>query len=243
VLKIANHCHYFKRQAADALARLESCDADLSAILTLEDDGFSICTTIDGQRTCFNHSFTQPALLRRAKQKNQALIRACGGRNPQGRRVLDLTAGWGRDSFILASQGMQVHMVEQNPLVYACVQFLLEISNHQSTDPITSAMQLQQARAADYLRQLPADSTDSIYLDPMFEHDKKSAKPGKDLQILKLLTHNIDVDSTFAQALTQKASRVVVKRPLHAEYLGGIKPDLQHREKTVRFDVYLSSGK
>ena len=98
-------------------------------------------------------------------------------------------------------------------------------------------MELIHADGLEILHQ--GQSADCLYLDPMFPDHKSGAKPGKELQILQQLTENRNMDALFHQALQSSGQRVVVKRPLHAAPLENLKPDLQYREKTIRFDVYL----
>jgi 16S rRNA (guanine1516-N2)-methyltransferase len=77
-----------------------------------------------------------------------------------------------------------------------------------------------------------------IYLDPMFP-EKKSAAAKKDLALLQRL--HSDVDDTGEQllfwALTQPVSRIVIKRPIKAPFLGQHKPSHSIAGKAVRFDV------
>ena len=106
---------------------------------------------------------------------------------------------------------------------------------------LAQRLQLIETNARDFLAGLePGHGFDCIYLDPMFPAHKSGAKPGKEMQILQALTVNVDVDRCFELALAQADHRVVVKRPARAPRLDARKPDLVVREKTVRFDVYLT---
>ncbi len=240
-LKIANHTSYFKSAARELVEAIRDVGVAQTCGLTIEDDGITLCSEIDGQQTCFRHSFQDAALVRRATQKNQALLKACSNKKNTILRVLDLTAGWGRDSFILASQGKQVTMIENHPLVFQCVHYLLHIARAQESTSVFDRLQLHQDHALYHVHQMQPDACDCIYLDPMFPAHKSKAKPGKELQLLQLLTDNTDIEEVFSAALAQPVSRVVVKRPLHAPWLGQRQPDLDYREKTIRFDVYLNN--
>lgn len=61
------------------------------------------------------------------------------------------------------------------------------------------------------------------------------------MQILQRLTDNHGIELVFELALAKAQKRVVVKRPAKAGNLAGIKPDIVYREKTIRFDVYLTA--
>jgi len=52
---------------------------------------------------------------RRDAGKKQGLVRAC--KPLSGMRIIDTTAGWGRDAAILASFGAEVVMLERNPVM------------------------------------------------------------------------------------------------------------------------------
>ena len=75
----------------------------------------------------------------------------------------------------------------------------------------------------------------------MFPAHKSGAKPAKEMQILQALTDNSNIDACFELALAQARKRVVVKRAAKAAALELRKPDLVHRARTIRFDVYLTA--
>jgi 16S rRNA (guanine1516-N2)-methyltransferase len=156
--------------------------------------------------------------------------------------VLDLTAGWGADSLTLACHGQRVTLLEQNRLICAILDYSLQcLAREPTSSEVAGRMRLEQAEAGAYLRQLADDRAfDCIYLDPMFPNHKSSAKPAKEMQILQALTANLDIASGFELALQKARKRVVVKRPAKAPALTAVQPDIVYREKTIRFDVYLT---
>lgn len=240
MLKIANHCHYHKVLAKELVLALKSIDIEQTMDLTIEDDSISLCSELHGQRSCYKHCFDDPQLTKRAAQKNQGLVRAITHRGKPLATVLDVTAGWGRDSFILASRGCLVTMIEQNPLLYHGLNFLLRLNYDDSTRQIIERMQLLWDNSADYLENSEDNRYEGIYIDPMFPAHKSTARPGKELQLLQLLTENNQIQKLFELARQRASRRVIVKRPLHAPGLIEAKPDIVYREKTIRFDVYLS---
>jgi len=134
-------------------------------------------------------------------------------------------------------------MLEQNQLLNTVVSHSLGIAGRQShTRAATSRIQLIHANSSDFLRSLDASNTfDCIYLDPMFPTHKSGAKPGKEMQILQKLTDNVDIDACFELSLEKALNRVVVKRPAKSPNMADKKPDMTYREKTIRFDVYLTA--
>jgi len=190
----------------------------------------------------FEHSFVSGALPVRARQSTQALLKACNNKQRNINTVLDLTAGWGFDSFTLAWHGQRVTLLEQNELVHAIVAYSLSrlLAEHHGV-AVAERLFIENTNANSYLQSTVANlEYDCIYLDPMFPRHKSGAKPGKEMQVLQALTANVEIDSCFELALQQARRRVVVKRPARAALLSALKPDLVYREKTVRFDVYLT---
>jgi 16S rRNA (guanine1516-N2)-methyltransferase len=240
MIKIANHCHYHKTLARELIEGVKDFSCEQPFVLTIEDDQLSLCGQLQQQQACFTHSLSAPKLKRRAMQKNQALLKACNNKKQEIHHVVDLTAGWGKDSYMLASHGQQLSMLEQNSLVFNCMNFLIQIAQHEHADDAVQRMNIIHQNSADYLSQQEQGFADCLYLDPMFPAHKSSARPSKDLQILQILTDNLDVEELFEQALTKARYRVVVKRPIHAPPLDDKKPDIVYREKTIRFDVYLT---
>lgn len=198
---------------------------------------------VRGEHLNINHSFLDQKFIKRLLQPNQLLLKACSNKQRSIKSVLDLTGGWGMDSFMIAHNGRSVTMLEQNRLIYAitahslkCVEMHPKLS--QTVNRIKSLNETSSQFLADHER---SNQFDCIYLDPMFPSHKSSAKPSKEMQLLQQMTSNVDIESTFALALKQAKNRVVMKRPLKSPPFSDRQPDLVYREKTVRFDIYLTA--
>jgi len=241
MLKIANHCHYHKKLAHEFIQFITEIQLNDELLIRIEDENISLCHAFQKQQSCFTHSFTEPKLHKRAVQKNQLLLRACNNKKKEIKTVIDLTAGWGRDSFILATHGQKITMIEQNPLIFSCLNYLIKVAQHDNIEEVYKRLQVINQNSTEYLSSKVQGFADCLYLDPMFPAHKSSALPSKDLQILQLLTNNLNIDELFELALEKAGFRVVVKRPIHADTLSDRKPDIVYKEKTIRFDVYLSS--
>ncbi len=242
MLKIANQTLYHKLLAHQLVEQVAGMEIKPDITLGILDNEISLCTVIGKQPTCYAHSLTQKKLVQRAQQKNQALLRACNNKKKQVHTVIDLTAGWGKDGLILASQGYRVILVEQHPLLAHCLHYLLAIALKDSNDARYARMEVYNCNSQGFLHEHPELEADCIYLDPMFPAHKSGAKPGKDLQLLQLITNNEAIESLFDEALQQARYRVVVKRPLHAPTINTLTPDIVYKEKTIRFDVYLTGA-
>lgn len=172
------------------------------------------------------------------------IFKAVGVRKGERPRVLDCTAGLGSDAWLLAAAGCQVACVERQPFVHA----LLEdgLKRAQVTKPEIAAritlLPCQPSLTA--LENWPENwRPDSIYLDPMFPGERKTAEK-KAMKVLRLLAgDDADDDALLAPARALALRRVVVKRPTQAPHLAGVKPGLVFEGKGFRFDVYLAGGK
>lgn len=170
---------------------------------------------------------------RRDEGKKQGLVRAC--KPVPGMRIIDATAGWGRDAAVLASFGAEVLMLERNPVMAALLSDALARCNDKALP-----LSLQHQDALTYLTSLTADEyPDLIYLDPMHPTRQKAALVKKDLQALQqMIGADEDADALLACARHRVLKKVVVKWPQALPPLA--KPDTSLEGKTVRFDCYHS---
>ena len=225
-----------------ALEFLKTSAGGIDKEIHIEATDSGVEISYPARRIQFNHSFIHGPFARRATQSSQALLKACNNKRRSIKTLLDMTGGWGVDSLCLAFQGHQVTLLEQNALVFAVVAYSLAcLATNQPDDPAAKRITLKQINALEYLQSRHSDpGFDCIYLDPMFPGHKSTARPAKALQVLQALTENREIDACFELALQTAVKRVVVKRPARAEKLSDLKPDIVYREKTIRFDVYLT---
>ena len=182
---------------------------------------------------------------RRRGGQNELLGRAVGVGKWSPLTVLDLTAGLGRDAFILADLGCQVRMLERSPVVHALLENGLQRALA-GEDPwlleVCGRMALEQGEAAEWLSGTQAEAVDVVYLDPMFPVRRKSARVKKDMWLFQQLLDRVDQQPLLDLALDVAAHRVVVKRPAKAPALEDRAPAFAIPGKTVRFDVYLADS-
>jgi 16S rRNA (guanine1516-N2)-methyltransferase len=79
---------------------------------------------------------------------------------------------------------------------------------------------------------------DVVLLDPMFPPGRKTAERKRMRVLRALVGHDMDAGELLGRALVAAARRVVVKRPVRAEPLGGRAPTVSHAGKALRYDVY-----
>ena len=157
--------------------------------------------------------------------------------------VVDATAGLGRDSFVLATLGCRVTMVERSPVAAALLADALErAARDDSTRDIAARMTLAHANSRDWLASLEeAQRPDVVFVDPMFpDTDKKAAAAKKDMQAFQqVIGDDMDSAELLAAAISAAKVRVVVKRPRLGAPIAGVKPSAVLDGKSTRFDLYV----
>ena len=175
--------------------------------------------------------------------RNQPLARAIGMKSGVNPRVLDATAGLGKDAFVLASLGCRVDLIERSPIIHVLLENGLQRA---ATDPATKKivserMQLIFADTIQYLKDLNIQRLpDVIYMDPMYPGRTKSALVKKEMRLFKsVIGSDIDADELLHAALNSPVKRVVVKRPRQAPNIGGLEPFTMIQTKNTRYDIYI----
>ncbi|HYW02760.1 MAG TPA: class I SAM-dependent methyltransferase [Gammaproteobacteria bacterium] len=172
----------------------------------------------------------------------RALARAVGLRRGRRPDVLDATAGLGRDGFVLAGLGCRVHLVERSGAV-ACL--LADGLARAARDPgpasaAVARISLAHTDAVDLMGPRREAAADVVYLDPMYPARRKSALPGRAMQLLReIVGPEQDGAALLAAGLTHARQRVVVKRPRRAAVLDGRPPDFSIETRHTRYDVYM----
>lgn len=175
--------------------------------------------------------------------QGELIYKAMGLSKFKSPRIVDATAGLGRDAFVLASKGCKVVLIERSPLVFLLLRDALERAHENAeTCTIVKRMEIINMDARDYLNLEDVPLADIIYLDPMYPERKKSALVKKEMQLFQKLVGNDEASHNLLPlALDLAKQRVVVKRPLKGEYLNKLKPDYSIKGKSIRFDVYATS--
>jgi 16S rRNA (guanine1516-N2)-methyltransferase len=215
---------------------------DFQALLQLTPQGLQLQPCGSDASGPVMVDFGSGAMRHRRRAGHMELLgRAVGAGKREALHVVDATAGLGRDSFVLADGGCRVTMIEQSPPVHALLRDgLARALNSEDARLVEAAtrMELFAADACHWLRQL-STPVDVIYLDPMFPPRSKSARVKKEMWLFQNLLEEMDnPDDLLSLALDHATYRVVVKRPLKAQPLGGSSPGFSLKGKSVRFDVY-----
>lgn len=182
--------------------------------------------------------------VNQAGLRKEALARAISLSPHHHPTIIDATAGLGRDSYILATLGYNVIMLERSAILHALLADALKrASHHIHTAPVIARLQLIHADALFWLSEHghPHLNPTVVYLDPMFPARKKSASVKKEMVILQdLLGTDKDEDRLFELSIACATHRVVVKRPrLANNIVTQPKPSYSIVGQSSRFDIYL----
>jgi len=176
--------------------------------------------------------------LKRGGGKKEMIVKAVGVK--PSLRVVDCTAGLGRDSFLLASLGCEVTMFERSKVMA----FLLEdaINRALANERLADAASRISLVHGDAIQLLEHQSRTPhvILIDPMFPLKKKSAQVKGEMQFLqRFIGKDEDASALLKCAMATGSRRIVLKRPLSATELDGFTPSFSLRGKSSRFDVFL----
>lgn len=171
--------------------------------------------------------------------QHEMLVKAASSEK-EGRKAIDATAGMGEDAFLLAAQGYEVTLYEQNPVVAALLKDAIRrAKKNQILKDIAGRMKVVEADSVESMSKL-LDPVDVIYLDPMFPARQKSSLINKKLQLIQKLEPPCSEETDlFDAALKVCPSRIIVKRPLKSECLAGREPSYTLKGKAIRYDCYV----
>ncbi len=170
--------------------------------------------------------------------------------------VIDATAGWGKDAWLLASLGCRVLAVERSKVVAALLKDGLlragmrrpqtrERTSILAADSRDLLRRIAEAGQGEAIEGLPEEARDFlkpdvVYLDPMFAgaEKRKTAEKYPMRVLRRLVGSDDDARKLFECAMRVAGKRVVVKRPAKGAMDLGVKPVATHQGKGFCFDVY-----
>ncbi len=233
------------------LAKTVGCNSsDLYSLYLTEERLELICHYKGTTKThrIFAEFLKGPLGYRRLKGggRNQAIAKAVGLKSlTPPLTILDATAGLGADSFVLASLGCQVHLLERSPIIAALLlDGLKRAEDQKEITEIIQKMQVTVEDARKILRDLPNENCpDVVYLDPMFPPKRKNTLTKIEMRIIRdIVGDDVDAPELLSLALKRAKRRVVVKRPRSAPILLGRTPSFLITGKSNRYDIYLTGG-
>lgn len=156
-------------------------------------------------------------------------------------RIVDATAGLGRDAWVLATLGCKLVLLERSSVAAALLDNgLKRAATVQESAEAAARMQFIHTDASCWLQRLPDNERpDVVYLDPMFPEKNKNAASKKGMQAFQqIIGYDQDSSVLLETALSVARCRVVVKRPVHGKMIEGVPPSFQIIGRSTRFDVY-----
>ncbi|PCI88386.1 MAG: 16S rRNA methyltransferase [Hyphomicrobiales bacterium] len=173
--------------------------------------------------------------------RGQALPKAIGMKGGINPKVVDATAGLGRDAFLLASLGAEVTLIERSKKMHGllAVGMAQAVEENEVLAEIMSRMTLLFGDAKVLLPQLKPEI---ILIDPMHPPRKNSALVKKEMRLIREIV-GTDEDSIelMQVALDSASKRVVLKWPQKADFMAGIRaPSHQIKGKSTRYDVFMT---
>ena len=216
-----------------------------SDILGKEGDGLTVLfdskgVSLTGYNLTYQGDFE--GMLRRVTEGrllHEMLVKATKT-DVEGLVAVDATAGMGEDAFLIAANGYNVTLHEQNPVVALLLKDAIKRAKRQPIlKDIVSRMHVVEGDSVELLSKR-LDPVDLVYLDPMFPGRQKSGLIGKKLQLIqKMESPCSNEDSLFDAAISAGPSKIIVKRPLKAPFLAGRKPNYSLDGKAIRYDCYV----
>lgn len=187
--------------------------------------------------------FTSGAVAHRHRfggGRGQALPKAVGMKAGKTPTIIDATAGLGRDSFLLASLGAEVTMIERSKVMHGLLADAMARAADQGGEmaEIMARMTLLHGDAKDLI---PSLSAEVILVDPMHPPRKSSALVKLELrQVRDIVGIDEDSPALVQLALEHAQNRVVLKWPAKADPIAGIRPcSHQIIGKSTRYDVFM----
>ena len=178
--------------------------------------------------------------LRFGGGRGQALAKAMGLRAGKTPMIIDATAGLGRDSFLLASLGAKVIMIERSEKIHGLLAQGMKRALNEGGEfrEIIGRMTLLKGDAKDLLAGLMGEA---ILIDPMHPPRNNSALVKRELrQVREIVGTDDDAADLVRVALKHAGNRVVLKWPAKADPILGIQAcSHQIIGKSTRYDVFM----
>ena len=190
-------------------------------------------------------SFIEGPILHRLKYgkgRGQNLAKAVGMKFNKNRNIIDATAGLGYDSFILASLGAKVTLIERSQKMHELLQNGINegISFGGEIEKIINRMELLFGDSKDILPKL---TPEVIMIDTMYKERKKTALVKNNMRLVReIVGPDTDYIELLEVALNCSKNRVVLKQPRYAEPIKEIrKCSHQILGKTIRYDIFMTN--
>ncbi len=171
--------------------------------------------------------------------QHRSILKAIERKGKRPKQLLDGTAGWGREAFTIALEGIPVTAVEQSALPVLFMHYAKEFlfSN--------ALLTVFHMNFQDYTQAYQENQWPCVYLDPLF-FDTKASLSKKSMELLYLLPESCNLtqgqhDWALKSGLFPlKTETLVVKQYRHAApwFLPNTFMHSEKTTKTCRYDVF-----
>ncbi len=179
-------------------------------------------------------------LLKRLRYDNlthELIVKAAKIKDRGNLDIVDMTAGMGEDSLLLAASGHRVTLLEKDPVIAELLRDTVKrAGSFSGLSEAVARMTVVCADSKEYLEKKDVHP-DIVYLDPMFPEKEKNSLTKKKFQLIHLLEKPCsDEEEMLKAAVDSKPLRIIIKRPLKGPWLGDKKPSFSLTGKTIRYD-------
>lgn len=178
--------------------------------------------------------------LRFGGGRGQALPKAVGMKGGKTPDIVDATAGFGRDGFLLASLGARVTLIERSDVIHRLLEDAMAraLATGGEIGEIIERMTLIHGESKEVLTTL---NPEVILVDPMHPPRKNSALVKIEMrQIREIVGADPDAVDLMRVALGSARNRVVLKWPQKGDPISGLPaPSHQIPGKSTRYDVFM----
>ncbi len=187
--------------------------------------------------------FTAGAVAHRLKfggGRGQALPKAVGMKSGINPKLVDATAGLGRDAFLLASLGAEVTMIERSQKMHGLLAAAMQKARDEG-GVFTEIMSRMTLIFGDAKLLIPKLKPEIILIDPMHPPRKNSALVKQEMRLIReIVGTDEDSEALMQVALNTASKRVVLKWPQKADPMSGIQvASHQITGKSTRYDVFM----
>ncbi len=177
--------------------------------------------------------------VRRGEARSHQLVKATGILKNPDLKVVDATAGLGRDAFMIASLGVEITLIERSAKVHELLSAALKAASN-SSDELAAIVERMHLLLGDAATLLPELKPDIVTVDPMHPERTTSALVKQEMRTLReIVGPDEDSAELIDTALSSAQKRVVLKWPLRASAPINLrKPTFTLSGKTVRYDVF-----
>lgn len=179
-------------------------------------------------------------ILRQKKAiSKEPFAKAIGLKNlAEGKNIVDMSCGTGKDALLLLNFGFKVYAYERNEIIHTLLGYYFSLLKNEKSFP-SENFKLSYGNPTEL--ELPF-TPDVFYYDPMYgdEANKKAAPRAQMAMFRQFVGVDLDFEECLKKAFGLANNRVVLKRPSKSKILFPKRFSHSILGKSTRYDVYLT---